>query len=177
MVTAPIDIEGGDDWVGFSRWTLDTPPSALHAKAGGFTTNVDRWFIVKYVKPTTVLIDVGSAPIGTGAPQGDRSKGICLYSNGTITPSSGNSCFYFWYTARTFSLNDTEMSDLLHKEMTRTFEEDVDIVEKVQRSVDCDDENLAQLNIAGDVVAVRARRIIAALVSNEAFSGAAKLAS
>jgi len=40
MVGAPIGIEGGDDWVAFTRWTLDTPPSAMHAKAGGFTTNV-----------------------------------------------------------------------------------------------------------------------------------------
>jgi vanillate monooxygenase len=177
MVTAPIDVEGGEDWVGFSRWTMDTPPSSLHAKAGGFTTNVDRWFIVRYVKPTTVLIDVGSAPIGTGAPQGDRSKGISLYSNGTVTPSAGNSCFYFWHTARTFSLDDPAMSDLLHKEMTQAFGEDVDIVEKVQRNVDCDEEGVPQLIIAGDVVAMRARRIIASLVSAESLSGGARLAS
>jgi phenylpropionate dioxygenase-like ring-hydroxylating dioxygenase large terminal subunit len=177
MVTAPIDVEGGDDWVGFSRWTMDTPPSSVHAKAGGFTTNVDRWFIVKYVKPSTVLIDVGSAPIGTGAPQGDRSKGISLYSNGTVTPGLGNTCFYFWHTARTFSLGDTSVSELLHKEMTRTFEEDVDIVEKVQRNVDSDNEGLPQLSIAGDVVAARARRIIASLVAGEATPGGARLAS
>ncbi len=177
MVTAPIDVEGGDDWVGFSRWTLDTPPSTVHAKAGGFTTNVDRWFIVKYVKPSTVLIDVGSAPIGTGAPQGDRTKGISLYSNGTVTPSSGNSAYYFWHTSRTFALGDQKMSDLLHAEMTKTFEEDVEIVEMVQRNVDCDGEGLPELNIAGDVVALRARRIIAALVAAESRSGEKRLAS
>jgi len=177
MVAAPIDVEGGDDWVGFSRWTLDTPPSAVHAKAGGFTTNVDRWFIVKFVKPTTVLIDVGSAPIGTGAPQGDRSKGISLYSNGTVTPCAGNSAYYFWHTARTFALGDAEMSELLHKEMTNTFEEDVEILEWVQRNIDCDQEGLPELKIAGDVVALRARRIIASLLAAESRTDEIKLAS
>jgi phenylpropionate dioxygenase-like ring-hydroxylating dioxygenase large terminal subunit len=170
MVGAPIGVEGGDDWVAFTRWTLDTPPSAVHAKAGGFTTNVDRWFNVRYVKPSTVLIDVGSAPVGTGAPQGDRSKGISLFSNGTVTPSLGNTCFYFWHTSRNFGLNDSEMSQLFHKEMTNTFLEDVDIVEAVQANVDLDDEHLPQVNIAGDVVALRARRIISALIAAESAS-------
>jgi phenylpropionate dioxygenase-like ring-hydroxylating dioxygenase large terminal subunit len=167
MVGAPINVEGGDDWVAFARWTLDTPPSAFHAKAGAFTTNVDRWFNVRYVKPSTVLIDVGSAPVGT-AREGDRSKGISLFSNGTVTPSLGNTCYYFWHTSRNFGLDDTQMSDLMQKEMTNTFLEDVDIVEAVQANVDCDDEHLPQVNIAGDVVALRARRIINALIAAEA---------
>jgi vanillate O-demethylase monooxygenase subunit len=168
MVAAPLEIEGGSDWVGFTRWTLDTPPSAVHARAGGFTTNVDRWFVVRYVKPTTVLIDVGSAPIGSGAPQGDRGKGIGLFSNGTVTPGAGNSTYYFWHTARNFGLGDADMTELLQKEMTRTFLEDVEITEAVQRNVDCDIEALPQINIAGDTVALRARRIVAGLIAAEA---------
>jgi len=31
IVKASIEIDSGDDWVGFSRWTLDTPPSAMHS--------------------------------------------------------------------------------------------------------------------------------------------------
>ncbi len=167
IVKAAIEIEGGDDWVGFSRWTLDTTPSALHAKAGGFTTNVDRWFIVRFVKPSTVLIDVGSAPVGTGAPEGDRSKGISLFSNGTVTPSTAGSCLYFWHTARTFGLGDTALSALLQKEMGVTFTEDVDILEAVQASRDCDREQIPALNLAGDAVTLRARRIIAGLMAAE----------
>jgi vanillate monooxygenase len=168
MVKAPIDIESGEDWVSFTRWTLDTPPSPVHAKAGGFTTNVDRWFVVRYVKPSTILIDVGSAPIGSGATQGDRSKGIGLFSNGTVTPGGGNSCFYFWHNSRNFGLTDIEMTKILHAEMTRTFVEDQEIVEAVQRSLDCDLEGAPPLNIAADTVALRARRIIAALITGEA---------
>lgn len=167
IVKAKIEMEGGEDWVGFSRWTLDTPPSAMHAKAGGFTTNVDRWFTIRYVKPTTVLIDVGSAPIGSGAPEGDRSKGISLFSNGTVTPGAANTCLYFWHLARTFGHGDEALSDLLRDEMHRTFVEDVEILEATQASRDCDEEKVPALNLAGDVVGLRARRIIAALIAAE----------
>jgi phenylpropionate dioxygenase-like ring-hydroxylating dioxygenase large terminal subunit len=168
IVKATLEVEGGDDWLGFTRWTLDTPPSAMHAKAGGFTTNVDRWFIVRYVKPTTVLIDVGSAPVGSGALQGDRSKGIALFSNGTVTPSTFNTCYYFWHTARTFGHADPALSALLHKEMTVTFTEDVDILEAAQVNRECDRERIAPFNVAGDVVGLRARRMIAGLIAAEA---------
>lgn len=171
MVSAPIDVQAGNDWVGFSRWTLDTPPSPVHARAGGFTTNVDRWFNVRYVKPSTVTIDVGSAPIGTGAPEGDRSKGIGLFSNGTLTPGAGNTTLYFWHNARNFALDDEELSRALHKDMVNTFLEDSVIVEAVQAVVDGDTQATPQLNIAGDVVSLRARRIIAQLIASEAASG------
>jgi phenylpropionate dioxygenase-like ring-hydroxylating dioxygenase large terminal subunit len=166
MVSAPIDVKYGNDWVAFSRWTLDTPPSPVHARAGGFTTHVDRWFNVRYVKPTTVLIDVGSAPVGTGAPEGDRSKGIGLFSNGTLTPGAGNTTWYFWHNARNFAIDDEEISRNLHADMVRTFEEDSVIVEAVQAVVESDPDP-TQINIAGDVVSMRARRIVAQLIAAE----------
>lgn len=167
MVSEPIRLEGDDDWVGFTRWTLDTPPSAVHAKAGGFTTNVDRWSSFKYVRPTTVLIDVGSAPVGTGAPQGDRSKGINMFSNGTITPISENSCYYFWHLARNYNVDDDDFTEVLRAEVTKTFVEDVEIVEQVQRSIDCEVKSRPELLIAGDAVCLRARKIIASLIAAE----------
>jgi vanillate O-demethylase monooxygenase subunit len=178
IVKAPIEVEGGDDWVGFSRWTLDTPPSSMHAKAGGFVTNVDRWFIVRFVKPATVLIDVGSAPVGSGAPEGDRSKGIGLFSNGTVTPGAANRCYYFWHTARTFGHDDRALDLLLQTEMTVTFAEDVDILESTQanRDRDRDRDHIEPLNISADAVALRARRIIADLIAREASRVGARVA-
>jgi len=176
IVQAKIEIEGDDDWVGFTRWTLDTPPSALHAKAGGFTTNVDRWFNVRFVKPGTVLIDVGSAPIGTGAPEGDRSRGIGLFSNHTVTPATSGTCHYFWHAARDFSLGDAELSENMRQHMVATFIEDKDIVEAVQHNRECDRENLPELNLSGDVVTLRARRIIAGLIQRESYVGQSQVA-
>lgn len=167
IVKARPDIEGGDDWVGFTRWTYDTPPSHLHKMAGGFTTNVDRWFYVKFVSPATVLIDVGSAPVGSGAPTGNRSKGIALWSNGTITPRTHNTCWYFWHNARNFKVDDAGFNETMRVQFEATFVEDKDIVEAVQRNRECDAENIPELNLSGDVVCLRARRIIANLIRSE----------
>ena len=52
---------------------IDAPPfwRAQLGKPG----NVDRWQIIRFEAPCTIVLDVGVAPAGTGAPQGDRSKG------------------------------------------------------------------------------------------------------
>lgn len=167
IVNAPASVRGGDGWVGFSRWTLDTPPSAFHARAGGFTTNVDRWFEMRFVRPATVLIDVGSAPVGSGAPQGDRSRGINIFSNHSVTPATPTSCHYFWHAARNFAIGNDQVSRQIFADMHATFVEDQEIVELVQRNQDCDADNAPFLNTAVDNVCVRARRIIEAMIAEE----------
>ena len=49
--------------------------SRLRKKTGSVVRS-DRWQIIHFEAPCTVTIDVGVAPAGTGAPQGDRSKGV-----------------------------------------------------------------------------------------------------
>jgi hypothetical protein len=51
-----------------------------HSQAGSFTGNVDRWQFVTWSPPSTVFLDVGCAKAGTGAPEGDRSHGISIWS-------------------------------------------------------------------------------------------------
>ena len=46
--------------------------------AGGFKGHVDRWQIVNWQPPASIYLDIGCADVGTGAPEGDRSSGICL---------------------------------------------------------------------------------------------------
>ena len=58
------------------RWIVDRPPPPMLAKLGGFTGNIDRWQIVDFIAPSAVILDVGGAPTGTGAPEGDRSRGM-----------------------------------------------------------------------------------------------------
>jgi vanillate O-demethylase monooxygenase subunit len=122
---------------------------------------------VRFTKPSTVLIDVGSAPIGSGALQGDRGKGISLFSNGTVTPVTADACLYFWHTARTFNVGNEDFSNTMRGHMETTFLEDKTILEAVHRSRACDAEKLPQLNLSGDAVTVRARRIISSLIAQE----------
>ena len=81
--TTPTKTERLNDGVRVGRWMIDFVPPPLFAKAGNFTENVDRWQYVTWHPPGIVYLDVGCAKAGTGAPQGDRSQGISIWS----TPS------------------------------------------------------------------------------------------
>ena len=59
--------------VGGEWGTLSEIALALKAGKPG---NVDRWQIINFQAPSTIAIDVGVAPTGTGAPEGDRSQGV-----------------------------------------------------------------------------------------------------
>ena len=90
-------------------------PPPLFAKAGNFKDNVDRWQYVTWHPPGIVYLDVGCAEAGTGAPQGDRSQGISIWSSHLITPETETSSHYMFGFARDFSLDDAEMSKLLYE--------------------------------------------------------------
>ena len=60
--------------------------------------------------PCTVTIDVGVAPAGTGAPEGDRSQGVNGYVLNTITPETETTCHYFWAFCRNYRLSDQRLT-------------------------------------------------------------------
>ncbi len=81
---------------------IDFVPPPLFAKAGNFKGNVDRWQFVTWHPPGIVYLDVGCAKTGTGAPQGDRSQGISIWSSHLITPETEQSSHYMFCFARDF---------------------------------------------------------------------------
>ena len=111
--TTPTKTERLPDGVRVGRWMIDFVPPPLFAKAGNFTGNVDRWQFATWNPPATVYLDVGCAKTGTGAPEGDRSQGISIWSSHLITPETENSSHYMFCFARDFALGDAEMSRLL----------------------------------------------------------------
>jgi GntR family transcriptional regulator of vanillate catabolism len=60
-----------------------------------------------------VTIDVGVAPAGSGAPQGDRSQGVNGCVRNTISPQTHHSCHYFWAFARNYSLTEQGLTHQL----------------------------------------------------------------
>jgi len=96
VAEAPFDVTHGDTDVTVTRWMrgIEAPPFwAGQLQKPGL---VDRWQIIHFEAPGTVNIDVGVAPAGTGAPQGDRSQGVNGYVLNTMTPETATSCHYFW---------------------------------------------------------------------------------
>ena len=82
--------------------------------------------------PSTIAIDVGVAPTGTGAPEGDRSQGVNGYVLNTMTPCTERTSLYFWAFCRNYALGDQRITTLLREGVSGVFAEDETILEAQQ---------------------------------------------
>jgi phenylpropionate dioxygenase-like ring-hydroxylating dioxygenase large terminal subunit len=165
--TVPARTERLPDGVRVGRWMIDFVPPPLFARAGNFIGNVDRWQFVTWKPPATVYLDVGCAETGTGAPEGDRSRGISIWSTHLITPESENSSHYMFCFARDFRLGDEEISKLLYEGSKATFLEDAEMLEAVQSNRRGGSlEGL--VDIAADAAQLQARRMLDQMITAEA---------
>lgn len=73
ITETPFDVTHSDRTVTVTRWMRDIEPPPFWAKNLGKPGNIDRWQIINFEAPSTICGDVGVAPAGTGAPEGDRS--------------------------------------------------------------------------------------------------------
>ncbi len=171
--TTPTRTERLETGIRTGRWMIDVNPPPLFAAAGGFNGSVDRWQWATWLPPGTVYIDVGCARHGTGAPEGDRSQGISIWSTHLVTPETETSCHYNFGFARNFRLDDGEMSRLLFEGSRDTFLEDKVMLEAQQR-------NLAGgaldglIDVATDVAQLQVRRILDDLIRSEAGTRSAR---
>ena len=125
--------------------------------------NVDRWQIIRFEAPCTIVLDVGVALAGTGAPQGDRSQGVTGRVLNTITPETEGTSMYFWTLLRNYRLRDQSLTNQLREANARIFEEDRAVVEAQQLAL-AGGQPLNNLNI--DAGSVWARRIIERLAAD-----------
>jgi len=149
---------------------IDPPPfwrMQLEWKQGKPAGKVDRWQIIHFEAPSTIAIDVGVAPVGTGAPEGDRSQGVNGYVLNTMTPETERSCHYFWAFVRNYRLDDQRITTLIREGVSGVFAEDEEVLAAQQRGVDeHPDKQFYNLNIDGG--AMWARRLIDKMLADEA---------
>ncbi len=81
---AQVKVQRAHDNVVVTRWIVDAPAPPTFVKAGGFTSNVDRWQIINFTPPAFLRLDVGATPTGTGAPEGKRVGGIGMWNLNAI---------------------------------------------------------------------------------------------
>jgi len=171
VAEAPFEVTHGPNSVTVTRWMIDidAPPfwsTQLRWKLGHDTERVDRWQIITFEAPGTIAIDVGVAPTGTGAPEGDRSQGVNGYVLNTMTPADERATHYFWAFARNYALNDQRITHLLREAVAGVFGEDEIILAAQQRSIDeHPDKEFYNLNIDGG--AMWARRLIDRMLAVE----------
>ncbi len=165
--TTPQNMEILPDGVRAGRWMLGFKPPPLFAAAGNFNTDVDRWQFATWHPPSVVYLDIGCATAGTGAPQGDRSQGISMWSNHLLTPETATTTHYFFSFARNFGLDDEALSQLLYEGSRETFLEDSELLEAQQRNLDAG--SIAGLhNIRADAAQLQARKMLDSLIAAEA---------
>jgi vanillate O-demethylase monooxygenase subunit len=170
VAEAPFFATHGDRHATVTRWMegIDPPPfwASQIKQARGYTGKVDRWQIIRFEAPCTIAIDVGVAEAGSGAKDGDRSKGVNGTVLNTITPETDTTCHYFWAFARNYMVTEQRLTHELREGVARIFREDELILEAQQRSIDAR-PGRAFNNLNIDAGSLWARRLIDGLIAAE----------
>ena len=176
ILESPVEVTADGDEVFVTRWMRDieAPPFWRYAlKRPG---RVDRWQICRFMPPSAVMIDVGVAPVGSGAPEGDRSQGVNGFVIDFMTPETETTTWYFWGMARNFDIADQGFTDRFKAQQAGVFQEDVEILEAQQRSIEANPHmKLRNFNI--DAGGVRSRQVIERLLKQQAPGAGSALVS
>ena len=166
VAEAPFDTTHGERQVTVTRWMIDIEPPPFWKAQLGKDGSVDRWQIIHFEAPATLAIDVGVAPHGTGAPDGDRSEGVNGYVLNTMTPETDSTCHYFWAFARNYRLGDQARTTELRNGVEAIFRQDEEMLEAQQKAIEANpDKVFYNLNI--DSGSMWARKIIDRMIADE----------
>jgi vanillate O-demethylase monooxygenase subunit len=172
VADTPMETTRSGRTVTSTRWMLDNdaPPfwRAQLRKPG----NVDRWQIIRFEAPCTIVLDVGVALAGTGALEGDRSKGVNGRVLNTITPETDRTCMYFWSIVRNYRLRDQSLTTQLREANAQIFVEDQVVVEAQQLAI-IEHPDLAIHNLNIDAGSTWARRMVDDMIATETQTVAA----
>ena len=132
-------IEKVDVGVRMTRWYLNEPGIAPYLR--GFETfdgPVDRWHIYELTTRGNVFnMDSGSAPAGTGAPDGHRvAEAMQFHATQIVTPEDERNSHFFWTYAHNFNLEDATFTARLADRIAEGFEEDRTMIEAQQKVID-----------------------------------------
>jgi vanillate O-demethylase monooxygenase subunit len=136
ITEAPIETTSDDETVTVSRWMHDIIPPPFWAHNLKSEEPCDRWQICRFTLPANVMIDVGVALAGTGAREGDRSKGITGIVVDLMTPETETSHWYYWGMARDFEVEDQGLSARIRTAQGAVFAEDLAVLEAQQANIE-----------------------------------------
>jgi len=166
LIGAKVKVDRSPDEVVVTRWTIDAPAPPTFVKAGGFTSNVDRWQIIHFTPPSFVRLDVGATPTGTGAPEGRRVDGIQMRNLNAMTPETETTTHYFYGQAHDFDIRNPKTTEMIMDQITTAFLEDQAVFEAQQNNM-LQMPNAPQIDINADTGVLQARRILERLHAEE----------
>ncbi len=127
------------------------------------TDRIDRWQRTVYRPPGYVVIDVGVQPLDS-APGSNRVEGRVI---NLMTPETATSTHYFWAFARNFRLDEPGVTEFLRANVSRTFDEDKDMLESQQRNIGDVAEPVFSIAVKADAGPTQGRRLLASLIEAE----------
>ncbi|MEC3981009.1 hypothetical protein [Amycolatopsis sp. H20-H5] len=173
VAESPFTVEHTDTTVTVRRWMRGiTPPPAIlaemrHRFADYDGGPIDRWQIIRWHAPATIVIDAGVAIADTGAEQGDFTWATRGYVVNTITPETDRTANYFWLRLRDHSLEDEEFTRAQVELVHSVFEEDRAMLDAQQNAIDAH-PRYAFYNLNIDAGGMWVRRLLDRLIGTEA---------
>jgi phenylpropionate dioxygenase-like ring-hydroxylating dioxygenase large terminal subunit len=162
----PVRTEKQGDRLVTWRWIIDSPPIPLFQKFGKFSGHVDRWHYYHYLAPSIAVIDFGSAPTGTGAPEGARDRCIQIYACHFITPVDADACIDHWLFVKNFATDEAATRAMVDQ-FRVAFNEDKVILEAIHRN-EKQPRSWRPIKLAIDAAPVRMRRMVQQMIEAEA---------
>lgn len=139
-----------------------------HWPAGRETGKGTLWADMQWHAPGILILDTGITGVGRPREEGARAPSVHL-----LTPETETSCHYFWASARNWAMDQPDQDEDIRRTTQQLFrDEDLTIIEAQQRYLETEGE-AAPVLLPPDEAAMRARRILDALMTEEAQSGSA----
>jgi len=164
VIETPAITEVLGNEVHIKRIMSNTKPPPLFAKVRGTDSPIDRWQVIRFQAPANIAIDARGYPAGSE----DMSQALRWFSINSITPIDERKSRYYWTITRCFALEDTALTELIHKSILATFMEDVVVIEAQQLRMESDHPDKREVAIAADAGALGARRILQRLIREQA---------
>ena len=163
VADSPVTAQIVDGRVKVHRFMANNPPPPFYTQTTGLTQNIDRWHTTYYDPPGYVLIENGSMATGTDIANAKQRRVVNF-----VTPETATSSHYFWGVARQWERTNTELTELIRKDVIHTFDQDKELLEAQQRVLDSDPSLQAfPVNIKIDAGPILGRRLLETRIAEQ----------
>ncbi|WP_321821579.1 MULTISPECIES: aromatic ring-hydroxylating dioxygenase subunit alpha [unclassified Burkholderia] len=147
------------------QWCANNPITPLFKAALGMDGPVDHWLEMRFIPPANMMTYYGIT-----RPGATREEGWDTHNPNIITPETETTTHYFWGTARTFDLENEQLTAMFREGARNAFEnEDRPMLESQQALIGSTDlMTLKPVLLVNDAGSVRVRRMLKRMIDEEA---------
>jgi phenylpropionate dioxygenase-like ring-hydroxylating dioxygenase large terminal subunit len=150
------------------RIVPDVPPPPTYVMTGRLPEgkNIDRWQIIDFVAPSSVMIHVGGAEVGTGGLEGRYEHGLNIWVMNAMTPETEHTCHYFWGSTRNHAIDSKAADELFFDQVSKAFDEDAAVLEAQQLALMTRKDSW-DIALKADAGSIESRRVLDGLIARE----------